>query len=500
MKKTIVIFIIISVLAKIIAYGRELVLSYYFGAGEISDVFLLSMTLPVTIFGFIATGVTSGYIPIYHIVEVEKGPSSALRFTNNVINALLFICLGILIVYFIIPKQLLGLFASGFSESTLNLARQFTNFSIWVMALTAIVTVLTGYLQINDRIRITSLVSVPLNIGVVSTIVIAAFSKNTYVLPVGFLISSILQVVFLWIVSAKNGFVYSTSLDINDKYLKKFISSLSMLILSGSMLQVNALVDRTLATRTIVGGLSLFEYGNRISDFIMGLTIVPISAVLFPMMVQVKDNHTKLWKTMMDGIRLSSFVIIPASVVSILFADVIVKILYFRGAFTLDDVTHTSEIVKFYGVGLLAFSLREMMLRCLYAIGDVKSPMVNSTIGVLFNIVLNFILLDIMGLCGLALATSISAVISVILLYRSLRKQVEEIKMGFILTKCTMLFSLAGVAGYGALFIYNELNCRMNDEIMPFVLSMSCFGTTYIIVTLFTGIISKSEIKSLIRR
>ena len=65
MKKIVIIFTIISIFAIIIAFGRELVLSYFFGAGEISDVFLLSMTLPVTIFGFISAGVTSGYIPIY---------------------------------------------------------------------------------------------------------------------------------------------------------------------------------------------------------------------------------------------------------------------------------------------------------------------------------------------------------------------------------------------------------------------------------------------------
>ena len=61
MKKTVIVFTIVSIFAKIIAFGRELVLSYFYGAGEISDVFLLSMTLPVTIFGFISVGVTSGY-------------------------------------------------------------------------------------------------------------------------------------------------------------------------------------------------------------------------------------------------------------------------------------------------------------------------------------------------------------------------------------------------------------------------------------------------------
>jgi len=86
MKKTVLLFTLISILAKIIAFGRELVLSYFFGAGQISDVFLLSMTLPVTIFGFVAAGVTSGYIPVYQRAKTEENQSSALQFTNQVIT------------------------------------------------------------------------------------------------------------------------------------------------------------------------------------------------------------------------------------------------------------------------------------------------------------------------------------------------------------------------------------------------------------------------------
>lgn len=181
MKKTVIVFTIVSIFAKIIAFGRELVLSYFYGAGEISDVFLLSMTLPVTIFGFISVGVTSGYIPVYQKAKTEGGQDAALKFTNNVLNFLTGICLIIIVVYFIVPKQLLGLFASGFNGYTLEFARKFTNISIWAMVLTAIVTVLSGYLQVNDQIKVTALISVPLNLGIISTIIIAVFVNSVYV-------------------------------------------------------------------------------------------------------------------------------------------------------------------------------------------------------------------------------------------------------------------------------------------------------------------------------
>ena len=229
-----------------------------------------------------------------------------------------------------------------------------------------------------------------------------------------------------------------------------------MLVFSGSLQQVNVLIDRTLATTVTVGGLSIFEYGNKINDFAMGVTIVPISTAIFPVMTTAKDDLVELKKTLEEGIRLSSLIIIPVSVVLILFSDVIVTILYYRGEFKMDDVLLTAKIIKYYGIGLIAFSLREMFLKCFYAVGNVKSPLINSTIGMLCNIILNFVLLRIMGLGGLALATSISAVISVILLYRSLKVSLKNICIRTTVLRCLVLFAFSGIACYGTLLYIRD--------------------------------------------
>jgi len=500
MKKTVLLFTLISILAKIIAFGRELVLSYFFGAGQISDVFLLSMTLPVTIFGFVAAGVTSGYIPVYQRAKTEENQSSALQFTNQVITFLILLCLTVILIYFLFPNQLLRLFANGFDKETLNMARQFTNFSIWATVFTAIVTVFTGYLQINGQIKITALVSVPLNVGVIITIVVAVLLKDAYILPIGFLLSSAVQVLFLWCACTSAGYKFSLSFQFNSRYMIVFLSSLAMLILSGSLQQVNVLIDRTLATTVTVGGLSIFEYGNKINDFVMGLTIIPISAALFPIMTNVKDDSEALERTITEGIRLSSIIIIPASIVLVVFSEVIVRILYFRGAFDANSVALTSDIVKFYGVGLIAFSLREMILKCFYAVGDVKSPMINSTIGVVCNIVLNFVLLHFMGLGGLALATSIAAGLCVILFYVSLKKHLKNIHIGSIIIRCGVLFVIAGVLCLGAFFIYLRLSAIMGSVLVPFIISMICFGVLYFIMIIMTGMIRRDELRMILRK
>ena len=55
---------------------------------------------------------------------------------------------------------------------------------------------------------------------------------------------------------------------------------------------------------------------------------------------------------------------------------------------------------------------------------DTKTPMINATIAVIINIILNIILSRFMGIGGISLATSISASICVGLLFISLRNKI----------------------------------------------------------------------------
>ena len=65
----------------------------------------------------------------------------------------------------------------------------------------------------------------------------------------------------------------------------------------------------------------------------------------------------------------------------------------------------------------------------LYSMQDTKTPMINAAIGMALNIILNITLSKYIGISGLALATSIAAVFTTILLFISLRKKIGPFGM-----------------------------------------------------------------------
>ena len=428
--KAIVQFLFFTLIAKSIAFGRELVLSYYFGASEISDVYLLSVTLPVTVFGFISSGIVSGFIPIYQRVLNEKSRSEALLFCNRVINAVVLASVVFIVVYYMVSKHMLRILAGGLTEGALYQARCFTNISIWAVPLIAVLTVLCSYLQINGMIRETAVISVPLNICIIITIIVSFYIDYPIILPCGFLLSNVIQVVFVLLLCHRVDYGYKAICGFHDPYLRAFIYGMGMLVVSSSISQINILVDRSLATWVVTGGLSIFEYANRIIDLIMGLTIIPISTVFFPAMTDAANNVEELSYQIGNGVKTFCIVIIPLTAFVCIFSDPIINMIYLRGAFDGHTAVVTSSIVSYYAVGLLFFALRDLFTKAFYAMGDIKTPMLNSLISFSINIILNFVLIRIMGLSGLAFATSISACITTVLLYSPLRKRIRNIIYG----------------------------------------------------------------------
>lgn len=98
------------------------------------------------------------------------------------------------------------------------------------------------------------------------------------------------------------------------------------------------------------------------------------------------------------------------------FSREIVTLLFLRGAFTEQDVEATAQVLFFYSLGLLAFSIKDVMLNVFYALQDTKTPTVNSVLALVINTVLNILLLKPLGVKGLALATTLSGTITLLLL------------------------------------------------------------------------------------
>ena len=132
----------------------------------------------------------------------------------------------------------------------------------------------------------------------------------------------------------------------------------------------------------------------------------------------------------------------------------------------------TASALFFYAIGIIGFGLRDILSRVFYSIQDTKTPMINGAIAMILNIILNIILVKYMKHSGLALATSISSIICIILLFISLSKKIGYFGQDKIISVLIKSVISALFMGVGTKFSYNFINSLMGTSFIEQAISL----------------------------
>ena len=473
MKKTALILMLITILSKIVGFGREVTLSYFYGASSISDAFLISITIPSFIFSFIGTGVSTGYIPLYSNIEQKYGEKEGDRYTNNLVNILLVICTGIIAFGLLFTEPLVKMFASGFEGDTLVLAVKFTRISLFGIYFIGLISIFSRFLYLKENYAVPALLGFPMNFFTILSILLSS-KTNIFVLAIGSVIATASQLAFLVPFVHKKGYRYKFVFNTRDEYIRKMVYMALPIMIGVSVNQINVLVDRTLASSIAVGGISALNYANRLNGFVQGMFVTNISTVMYPMISKMaaQSNFDGLKKSVSEAINLINLFVIPATVGAMIFAEPVVRLLFGRGAFDPEAISMTSAALFYYSIGMVGFGLRQILSRAFYSLQDTKTPMINAALAMSMNIILNFILSKYMGIGGLALATSISAIFCTGLLFISFRKKtgsfgMKGITISSVKILCaSLVMGLAARVSYAALLEHASANLSLIGAIV----------------------------------
>jgi putative peptidoglycan lipid II flippase len=437
---------IATMLSKILGFGRELALASAYGASSYSDAYLVALNIPMVIFAAIGTAIATSYIPLYCDIREKSGEENSIKFTNNLISVIVILTTLATIIGVVCTKPIVKLFAVGFEGETLKLAISFTRIMLLSMAFTGINYIITAYLQVKGNFMVPGFISVPKNLIIIGSILASAFYGDIYILIYGTLVAMCSELFFQLPFAFKKGFKYKPYLEIKDENVKKLIFLVAPVFIGVSVNQINTMIDRTLASSLVEGSISALNYGNKLIGFILGLFVMTISTVIYPMLSKLaSQNDIKgLKEATRKAVNIMIILIIPVTAGALVLSEPIVRLLFERGSFDARATSMTASALFFYSIGIIGFGLKDVLSRVFYSLQDTKTPMINSVMAVVLNIVLNLILVKYMAHSGLALATSISSIICIILLFISLKKKIGDFEQDKIL-KVTFKTILASI-------------------------------------------------------
>ena len=136
---------------------------------------------------------------------------------------------------------------------------------------------------------------------------------NPNILPWGTLFGLSLQFIFLYPFTRKKGFKYKPFINLKDEKVKKMLWLIMPVLIGVAVTQVNTIVDRTIASTLVEGSISALNYATKLNQFVMGMFIVSISSVVYPMLskLSTENNKEKFNQTISTSINTVILLVIP---------------------------------------------------------------------------------------------------------------------------------------------------------------------------------------------
>ncbi|WP_270942929.1 murein biosynthesis integral membrane protein MurJ [Romboutsia lituseburensis] len=483
--KTTVLIMVLTIFSKVLGLVREQVLALSYGTGMYADVYVTAMKIPTILFTALGASIATSLIPVYSKVREEKGLDKSQKFLSNLINIVSIIALVMVVFGMIFTEPLVKVFAFGFEGEKLAITINFVRIILWAVIFIGLNNIITSYLQLNNNFKIPALTGIPYNIIVIISIIIS-IKTNVYVLIIGSLLALASQVLFQIPAVKKTGLKHSFKVDLKDEDVRYLIILVIPVLIGGGVEQINTLIDGSLASTFGDGVVSAFNYANKLYGFVSAIFVVSILSVVYPMMAKslASEDEASFKLSIKKTMNIIIIFIIPICVGTMVLAQPIVRVLFERGKFNYSDTIMTANILIVYIIGILAFSLRNLVSKAFYSLHDTKTPMITGSIAIVFNIVLNFILSKYMGYIGLAIATTISAFIGLIISLICLRKKIGGFGMKNILITLIKSTVAACVMGVFTYISYNKLQVIFGAVLMHDVISLG--GAIFVGVCIYS--------------
>ena len=409
-----------TLLSRVLGMVREILLSTFIGAGPLLDAFVAAFRLPNIFRRFFAEGAfNAAFVPLFaKRYESKMEPN---EFANNVFANLLTILLILTSLAMIFMPGLVFLTAAGFApDERFDLTVEFGRVMFPYILLISLAALFSGILNTAGRFAVAAAAPVILNIVIVAALLIAWAINSDIIVWLVWSIptAGIFQLGLLWLATRRTGIKITLAAPKWNKDIVKLIKIAIPAALAGGVLQINLLVGQLVASQE-TGAISFLYFADRLYQLPLGIAGIAVGTVLLPKLSRhlKSGDSTQAQYTYSQSAEMIWVVALPSSVALCLIPLPLVSALFEHGKTTRDDALAISYATAIYGIGLPAFMIQKLLQPLYFAREDTKTPLRFALVSMILNAILAIGLMQIIGWIAVAIAASVAAWVTTILLW-----------------------------------------------------------------------------------
>ena len=501
--------------SRVLGLIREQVFAALFGAGRNLDIFTIAFRVPNLLRDLFAEGALStAFVTTFSKKIATEGDQSAWSLANKVATLTAVFMSGVTIVGIIFSRQLIAGVAGGFDANDQAMTTLLTQIMWPFILLVSLAALVMGMLNAKDVFGTPAIASTFFNIGSIIAGVSLGwwfdphFGRRALLgLSIGTLVGGALQFLVqtpsLW----KLGYRFRPDFRWRDEGVRTVLGLMGPAVIAASAVQVNVLVNSSFASYLEKGSVIWLSIAFRLMQLPLGIFGVAISTVTLPLVSRAAaaNDITGFRSALSHAMRLVMLLTVPSALGLFLLAEPIIRVIYQHGHVTAYSVQQIAGALRFYSIGLAGYSAVKILAPAFYALDKRYLPMMISFLSIGTNLILNWIFTFNLGLGhrGLALSTSLVAIINFLLLYGMMRhyaKRLESFAMISLLLRIAAAgLLLAGVCWLGNHFLFDH-ELRLWQEIIYLGLTIAVAATVFFATAFALGVGEVREVLEMAKR
>ena len=481
-----------TMISRVLGLLREMSIAAFFGATWQLDAFFVAYTLANMTRQLLAEGALSAsFVPVFARLLQHDGKVKAAKLAKQALTVILLASGTVTLLGILGAPLFVKFIAPGFSGETRSVAITMTRYMFPFIMLISIAALAMGVLNSVNSFFIPAIAPALSNLTFILFLYFTRHHLTIYHLAAAVLLGGFSHMSLQLIYSARKGITFVPAVPRRDNEELKTMMTLFLPYAAGlSLNQLNPIIDRILGSFLHPGSISVLNYADRVLQLPLGIFVIAISQAVLPLLSKLDPSDKEGFRDFVrDSLRFDLFIILPVAVCFILLSFPIVQILFFRGAFTLENAVATAGALSIYAIGLPAMSCVTITMRAIYAIRMPRVAIRSTAITVVTNLVWGIVFSRICGLYGLAISTCMAFTASAIYATFALRKKLG-LKLGiftkkFVLRQILALAVMAGVTIVFAYFLPFNIYTSVASRIVWLCSAGLISAATYMLITLW---------------
>ena len=449
-----------NLVASVVGFARNIIISSIFGMGIENDAYISAFTIPDFIYTILVGGALStAFIPIFSVYIATGEKEKGFRMGNTILNLVAILAMAFCLLGEIFTPWLVDTFMQ-FEGEAFELTVKLTRIMFFQCFFMCLTGVCMGIMQSYKNFVPSALGSIYYNLSIVGFGVLLSqvFGLGIEGFSISVVIGAVANLAAHIRPMHRVGYKYQPVIDLKQDGIKKFFRMLGPVLLGLSVNHINLLVNQYFASGLGNSTVSSMKNAQSISQLPVLIFGATISLSIFPTMSEhfATGKMEEYRNDFSLSFRTVFFLTIPAALGIVALRTPLIRAMYLQGEFKVSDIAVMAGFMLIYSIGTIGYSEQLVLNRAFYSVRDTKTPMLINVVCLLLNAFLSFVFVRIWDANGLALAYSVAGIASMVLLSVYLKKKVGSLPWKEILISSGK--TLAASAGmFLALFLTNEL-------------------------------------------